>query len=68
MALNGGLQEKLDLDAIAGTDGLLTSTNLPDHDVSAVTSFADYLSRFLYAFSTRAWTAGTPSRKRISAY
>ena len=48
MALNGGLQEKLDLDLIAGTDGLLTSTNLPDHDVSAVTSFANYLSRFLY--------------------
>ena len=48
MALNGGLQEKLDKDLIAGTDGLLTSTNLPDHDVSAVTSFANYLSRFLY--------------------
>ena len=47
-ALNSGLQEKLDLDLIAGTDGLLTGTNLPDHDVSAVTSFANYLSRFLY--------------------
>ena len=48
MALNGGLQEKLDLDAIAGTAGLLTGTNLPDHDVSAVTSFANYLSLFLF--------------------
>ena len=48
MALNSGLQEKLDLDLIAGTAGLLTGTNLPDHDVSAVTSFANYLSRFLY--------------------
>ena len=48
MALNNGLQEKLDLDLIAGTDGLLTGTNLDDHDVSAVTSFANYLSRFLY--------------------
>ena len=48
MALNGGLQEKLDYEAIGGTSGLLTSTNLPDHDVSAVTSFANYLSRFLY--------------------
>ena len=48
MALNGGLQEKLAYEAIGGTSGLLTSTNLPDHDVSAVTSFANYLSRFLY--------------------
>ena len=49
MALNGGLQEKLDYEAIGGTDaGLLVGTNLPDHDVSAVTSFANYLSRFLY--------------------
>ena len=48
MALNNGLQEKLDLDLISGTAGLLTGTNLDDHDVSAVTSFANYLSRFLY--------------------
>ena len=48
MALNGGLQEKLDYEAIGGTSGLLVSTNLPDHDVAAVTSFANYLSRFLY--------------------
>ena len=49
MALNGGLQEKLDLDAIAGTDGLLTGTNLGNHNVSAVTTFALYLSQFLYS-------------------
>ena len=48
MALNSGLQEKLDYEAIGGTSGLLTGTNLPDHDVSAVTTFANYLSRFLY--------------------
>ncbi len=47
-ALNGGLQEKLDLDAIAGTDGLLTGTNLPNNNVSAITSFVNYLSLFLY--------------------
>ena len=33
MALNSGLQEKLDYEAIGGTSGLLTSTNLPDNDV-----------------------------------
>ena len=48
MALNGGLQEKLDLDAIAGTEGLLTGTKLPNNNVSAVTNFANYLSLFLY--------------------
>ena len=45
-ALNGGLQEKLDLDAIAGTDGLLTGTNLPNNNVSAVTTFALFVSQF----------------------
>ena len=49
MALNGGLQEKLDLDAIAGTDGLLTGTNLGNHNVTDVTTFALYLSQFLYS-------------------
>ena len=48
MALNSGLQEKLDLDAIAGDDGLLTGTNLGNHNVSAITTFAHYLSLFLY--------------------
>ena len=48
MALNGGLQEKLDLDAIAGDDGLLTGTNLSNNTVSAITTFAHYLSLFLY--------------------
>ena len=48
MALNGGLQEKLDLDAIAGDDGLLTGTNLANNNVSAVTTFANYLSLFLF--------------------
>ena len=32
--LNGGLQEKLDQQAIEGTDGLLTGTNLPNNNVS----------------------------------
>ena len=48
LALNGGLQEKLDQQAIEGTDGLLTSTNLPNNNVSATTTFALYLSGLLY--------------------
>ena len=46
MALNGGLQEKLDNDMIAGTDGLINT--LGNHNVSIVTTFALYLSQFLY--------------------
>ena len=38
MSLNSGLQEKLDLDAIAGDDGLLTGTNLANNNVSAITN------------------------------
>ena len=49
MALNSGLQEKLDLDAIAGADGLLTGTNLGNHNVTAETTFAGYLSDFLFS-------------------
>ena len=49
MALNGGLEEKLDSEAIAGAAGLLTGANLANHNVAAVTTFADYISRFGYA-------------------
>ena len=49
MALNSGLQEKLDLDAIAGTDGLLTGSNLGNHNVSIATTFALYMSQFIYS-------------------
>ena len=48
LALNGGLQEKLDQQAIEGTDGLLTSTNLDNNNVNAVSTFALYLSGLLY--------------------
>ena len=49
MALNGGLQEKLDLDAIAGTEGLLTGSNIENHNVTTVTTFALYMSQFIYS-------------------
>ena len=47
-ALNSGLEEKLDHELIAGTEGLLTATNLANHAASAVTSFALYLSQFAH--------------------
>ena len=48
LALAGGLEEALDDQAISGTDGLLTATNLPNNNVSAVTTFQLYLSGLLY--------------------
>ena len=48
LALNGGLQEALDDQAISGTDGLLTGANLDNNNVNAVTTFALYLSGLLY--------------------
>ena len=48
LALSSGLEEALDDQAISGTDGLLTGTNLPNSNVNAVTTFALYLSGLLY--------------------
>ena len=49
LALNGGLQERLDQQAINGSDGLLNGTNLDNNNVSATTTFALYLvSGLLY--------------------
>ena len=45
LALNSGLQEKLDQQAIEGTDGLLTSERIsPTTNVNTATTFALYLS------------------------
>ena len=46
--LSMGLSDGLDKAIIAGTNGLLTGTNLANHNVNAVTTFANYLSEFLY--------------------
>ena len=48
MALNSGLAEKSDFEIINGSKGLLNGSNLANHNVSAVTTFANYLSQFAY--------------------
>ena len=48
LALNGGLQEKLDQQAINGADGLLNGTKLDNNNVNTVTTFPLYLSGLLY--------------------
>ena len=46
--LNEGLMDGLDAQIVAGTNGLLTSTNLSNHNVNAVTNFANYIANFGY--------------------
>ena len=48
-ALNEGLQEKADAEVVSGTNGLLTGTNLPNHNQTAATTFANYISQFCYS-------------------
>ena len=48
LALNLGLQEKLDQQAINGGSGLLNGTNLANNSVTALTSFVQYVDRLLY--------------------
>ena len=48
LALSSGLEEALDDQAISGTDGLLTGTNLPNANVNTASTFALYLSGLLY--------------------
>ena len=49
MNLSEGLADGLDKQILAGTEGLFTGTKLPNHNVSAVTGFADYITNFSYA-------------------
>ena len=47
--LSMALGDALDKQVVSGTNGLLTGTNLANHNVSAVTSFASYRSQLLYS-------------------
>ena len=46
--LSDGLSDGLDQQILAGTEGLLTGTKLPNNNVSAVTDFANYITNFSY--------------------
>ena len=48
MALSEGLSDALDKQIINGTNGLLEGTNLPNHNVSTITTYAVYRSQFVY--------------------
>ena len=46
--LSDALSDGLDRQILVGTNGLLTGTNLANHNASAVTSYANYRSQFAY--------------------
>ena len=48
MNLSDALSDALDKEVLAGTNGLLTGTNLANHNVSTETTFALYVSQFGY--------------------
>ena len=48
MALNAGLEEKLDYEVLRGTEGLLTGSKLANHNKSGETTHAQYLSQFCF--------------------
>ena len=49
MALNSGLEEKLDYEVLRGAEGLLTGSKLANHNKSGETTHAQYLSQFCFA-------------------
>ena len=46
--LSMGLSDGLDRQILVGTNGLLTGTNLPNHNVTALTTFDLFISQFAY--------------------
>ena len=55
--LSMALGDKLDQQILAGTNGLFIGTNLPDHDVSAITDFAAYKSAFAFSRVDGQWAS-----------
>ena len=48
MNLSDALSDALDRQILVGTNGLLTGTNLPNHNASAVATYANYRAEFAY--------------------
>ena len=58
MNLSDALGDKLDQVILAGDDeGLLRGTNLANHNVNAVTSYANYISNFAYGRVDGKWAS-----------
>ena len=53
--LNEALADKLDQQILAGTEGLFTGTNLPNHNVNAATTYALYRQNLAYGRVDGTW-------------
>ena len=62
--LSEALSDALDKQVLTGTEGLLTGTKLANHNVSAVTTFANYVAQFGYSRVDGTY-AGTTGDLRI---
>ena len=58
MNLSDALSDKLDQQVLNGGEGLFNSTNLTNHNVSAVTSYALYKSQLAYGRVDGTWASG----------
>ena len=58
MNLSDALSDKLDQQVLNGSEGLFNGTNLANHNVSAVTSYALYKSQLAYGRIEGTWASG----------
>ena len=58
MNLSDALSDKLDQQILAGSEGLFNGTNLPNNNVSAVTSYALYKAGLAYGRVDGKWASG----------
>ena len=65
MNLSDALSDKMDQQILAGTEGLLTGTKLANHNVSAVTSYANYRSELGYGRVDGTYAGGVADLKII---
>ena len=63
--LTDALADGMDKQVIAGTNGLLHSTNLANHNTAAVTDFAAYLSNFGYGRVDGKWASMTGDLRAV---
>ena len=63
--LSDALSDKLDQQILAGDEGLLHSTNLANHNVTVVTSYALYRSQFAYGRVDGKYASATSDLKVV---
>ena len=63
--LSDALSNELDRQVIRGTNGLLTGTNLANHNVNALSTFASYMANFAYGRVDGTWASMTSELRTV---